>query len=553
MAADKDSSFRVRKRLYLLLYLAYLIGVGVFLFVSFLSERKELLESFDQRLLVAAKSLKHMLRPDFHDRAVAPDAISFAEELENRRRINAFAKESGFVYVYTLVAWKGKFYFSAPTVTEAEARQKESWFFYPYDDIPAAFVEAFERKQTRFVSYADQWGEFRSVAHPEVTELGRSYLACADLKIQDFNKLLWRRNLFNLGIGMVFLLMSVPFIFLYRRDNRSLIALNRDLNLRTLDLERMVLTRTLDLSQARRERVRAEREYRRLFDEAVVGIFRLAADGRLLLANPKLAELLGYASPAALLAETALDSSLFSGLPEHADSAGVGENRRFNYRETEFVKNSGDKIWVSISSRMERDGTGRVLYWEGFVMDITDRKRYEEDIRRMALEDFLTGLPNRKSFMEALSKKIKAQGRNPEVRFAVLMIDLDDFKAINDTWGHLFGDRYLAAVAKRMLAAVRPDDAVARLGGDEFAVLLADLACEEEAREVAERLIQEISRPIDIEGRMLQATASVGGVMGAGDPAEAADLLRDADSAMYQAKGEGKNRVFFLARKAAPS
>ncbi|MBN1141820.1 MAG: GGDEF domain-containing protein [Deltaproteobacteria bacterium] len=555
MAMNLKKGFPLfRKRFYFLLYLVYLTAVALFLLINYQLEKSQLLEAIDSRLLVAAKGVKHMLAEDFHDRALAPGSIAFSEEMINRKKINTFANEADFAYIYTLVPREGKFYFSAPTVTEEEARKRESWYFYPYLDIPSGFVEAFQEKLTRFVTYSDQWGHFRSVAVPEVTPLGRTYLVCADMKLKDFHQALWWRNLIHLAHGVAFLVLSVPFIVLYRRDNFYLKSLNRDLNQRGLELERMVLNRTLDLSQARKERVRAEREFRQFFNDAVVGIFRVDAHGRLLLANPKLAEMLGYQDQPELLADGAFDGSLFTSFQEEADIVPSGESQHYYYRETEFSRKSGGKIWISISSRKELDGDGKIFLWEGFAMDITERKRYENDIRRMALEDYLTGLPNRKSFMESLAKAIKMRQRNSHYGFGVLMIDLDDFKRINDTWGHLLGDRFLVEIAKRMLSVVRANDTVARLGGDEFAVLLSDLSDIKEVWEVAERLIQEVSCPIVLEGKDFFVTASVGMVEGTENREAATDFLRDADIAMYQAKASGKNRIcLFGAGVEAPS
>lgn len=532
-----------RRRLYIALYLFYLACVALFLFVSFQMEKRHLMESVDTQLLIVAQSLKHMLAEDFHDRAVEEDSISFAEEMVNRWKINRFAQETGFIYIYTLVEKDGKFYFSAPTVTDEEAEERKSWYFYPYDDVPPEFCEAIERQETRFVSYRDQWGYFRSVAHPEISPGGHVYLACADLKIDDFQRLLWQNSLFNFTTGFLFLLMSVPFVLLYRRDNRYLKVLNCELSRRGTELEGMVEERTLDLRQALQDRIRAEKEFRQLFNDAVVGIFRMDATGRLVLANPRLAKLLGYASPQELLTDTDFDESIFlcfgmGDLP----SKGLKSNG-LCYKEMEVRKKNGENLWVSLSSRKEMDSAGRLLYLEGFVTDVTERKRYEEEIQRMALEDHLTGLPNRKSFLDALHRSIKANHRNPRFSFAVLMIDLDDFKQVNDNWGHLFGDRVLIETSRRMKEAVRANDTLARLGGDEFAVLLEDIHDIEDVSDVASRIIKKVSHPLLIDDKVVRIGVSIGAVIKSEKHLDADAILQDADNAMYRAKNSGKNQM----------
>jgi diguanylate cyclase (GGDEF)-like protein/PAS domain S-box-containing protein len=176
--------------------------------------------------------------------------------------------------------------------------------------------------------------------------------------------------------------------------------------------------------------------------------------------------------------------------------------------------------------------------------DVTERMRLEEELTRQAFHDGLTGLANRALFRDRLDQALARSTRTREP-LAVLLLDLDGFKQVNDTLGHDAGDQLLGAVAERLAAAVRPSDTLARLGGDEFALLL-DPATEEEAEEVAQRLTQQISASFHVSGRELTVGASIGIVAHPGGHAESDDLIRHADIAMYAAKdaGRGHHQVF---------
>ncbi|MGY2083592.1 diguanylate cyclase domain-containing protein [Blastococcus sp. SYSU DS0539] len=197
---------------------------------------------------------------------------------------------------------------------------------------------------------------------------------------------------------------------------------------------------------------------------------------------------------------------------------------------------SGGSRWVEvrISGKVEDAG------FEGWVVnlrEVTDRKLFEEELRRQARTDPLTGLLNRAAFNERLAEATAAV--DPAAPPAVLFVDVDDFKGVNDTLGHAAGDELLLAVAARLSAAVRGDDVVARLGGDEFALLLTD-ADGARLRDVADRLLAALRDPVELDGRSLTVTASVGGALAdAGCTAE--ELLHRADTAMYAAKRAGKD------------
>lgn len=177
----------------------------------------------------------------------------------------------------------------------------------------------------------------------------------------------------------------------------------------------------------------------------------------------------------------------------------------------------------------------------GIIRDISERKQAEETIRQMAYQDSLTGLPNRKLFSDRLVIALAQAGRNQN-NVAVIMLDLDNFKDINDTLGHDAGDFLLKTAAERLNAVMRKSDTIARFGGDEFVLLLPEIKGIEDATRVAQKIVESFRKPFLINTRQLIVTASIGIAVYPYDGADEASLLKNADIAMYQAKQTGRNR-----------
>jgi diguanylate cyclase (GGDEF)-like protein len=194
---------------------------------------------------------------------------------------------------------------------------------------------------------------------------------------------------------------------------------------------------------------------------------------------------------------------------------------------------------------LSRIDTGQGLGLVGMVQDVTDRRRLEAELAHRAFHDPLTGLANRALFADRVAHALARAGRQPETA-AVLYVDLDDFKGVNDTLGHAAGDALLAVVAARLLNATRGCDTVARLGGDEFAVLLENVRDEADATTVAERVLAAVSTPAAVGGRLVGPRASVG-IARAAPGTSAEELLRDADTAMYDAKARGAGGLVHFA------
>ena len=218
------------------------------------------------------------------------------------------------------------------------------------------------------------------------------------------------------------------------------------------------------------------------------------------------------------------------------------------YLEQEFRMHTGtgETIWTLCRAVAARDISGGPTRLAGSLTDISDRKLTEARLVHEVLHDTLTGLPNRTLFLDRLGLALKQQRRDPKRTFAVLFLDLDGFKAINDSLGHASGDELLIEFGRRLSMFLRPGDSVARLGGDEFAILLTDVSDISEATRVAERIHELLSLKFVIGDKEVYANASVGIALSGPDYERPGDLLRDADMAMYRAKSSrsGSYTVF---------
>ncbi|MFV0422185.1 GGDEF domain-containing protein [Oleidesulfovibrio sp.] len=388
-------------RLFILPALLYIFFVCFFVYLAGKEAETEALSDLDSRLKVAAMALPQMLAEDFHDRAVAPDSIGIDEELLNRERFNRFAADSGMIYVYTLVQFRDGFYFSSPTVTMEEARERRSWFFYPYDNPPAAFVKALQTNTIQYASYTDEWGKFRSVAVPMASPSGRRFLACADIEFKEVRSEIQRRQGVAGLVSLSFLALGIPFLLACRK------AVN-------------------------------------LYTEYSVAM--------------------------------------------------VGRNM---------------------------------------------------ELKRLAERDGLTGLLNRVSFFREVDQQLLTLRQNGG-QGALLMLDIDDYKDINDRHGHIFGDEVLLGIAHLLRQVARDVDVTGRFGGEELLLFVPECDADK-ARSIAEQLRNQVENlPFIFQGRTIRCTVSVGVVHFSTPSDLVTGYAEVADNALRQAKRLGKNQVVVL-------
>ncbi len=210
--------------------------------------------------------------------------------------------------------------------------------------------------------------------------------------------------------------------------------------------------------------------------------------------------------------------------------------------ENRVQHRDGTFRWMLSRGLAVRDEEGRPYRMAGSMTDVTERKRAEQQLMHDALHDSLTGLPNRALLLDRLGNALARCRRRADYQFGALFLDLDRFKLINDSLGHMQGDELLVRVARRLEACIRLGDTVARLGGDEFAILLDDLDQPQDAIEVAHRVQAALRRPFDLDGHEIFTSASIGIALASEPYERAEDMLRDADTAMYRAKAEGLHR-----------
>ncbi len=283
----------------------------------------------------------------------------------------------------------------------------------------------------------------------------------------------------------------------------------------------------------------AEQKYRMIFENAVVGIFVSTLEGRPVNINRALARMHGYDSPEELLNEVSdAGTQLFVDPSRMAELHGaVVKGEVVRNAEVEIYCKDHSRKWLLVNLQAEQDEVGNILFINGTTEDITARKLAEERVQFLAYFDALTGLPNRALMNDRLGQALAIARRRNE-RVAVMFLDLDRFKFINDSLGHTVGDLLLKVVAERIKGCTREQDTVSRIGGDEFVILLADI---DDASVVASRILAALSGIVEVGGHSLSTSCSIGISMFPEHGDDGETLIKFADQAMYSAKESGRN------------
>jgi diguanylate cyclase (GGDEF)-like protein/PAS domain S-box-containing protein len=286
----------------------------------------------------------------------------------------------------------------------------------------------------------------------------------------------------------------------------------------------------------------AQEVFRHAFDEAGIGMTLINPSGQIIRSNEAMAQMLRLGDRDALAGVHVLDITHPDDRPEaEARGMAIASGASDGFRtETRLTRSDGETVWVALTVSAVKDETGAPSFAIGQLEDITERKAFSDRLRYEAAHDVMTGLLNRASFSERVAAKL-ADDNETGRQSAVLFVDLDHFKLINDSLGHAAGDELLVTVAQRLRHALRPGDLLARFGGDEFVLFCSNLSGTQAVSTIAKRLIATVAEPMMVGSEEVFTTASVGiAIAHEGDTAET--LLRHADAAMYQAKHDGRAR-----------
>jgi diguanylate cyclase (GGDEF)-like protein/PAS domain S-box-containing protein len=292
---------------------------------------------------------------------------------------------------------------------------------------------------------------------------------------------------------------------------------------------------------------RSEARFRATFNQAAIGISQTLLDGRFLQVNQALCNMLGYSEGELL---TMSHDEIF-----HPDEVTDSIELRAQFLagkglpaagEKRYLHKHGGEIWVAISTSLVRAADGAPEYFVNMVECITERKRLQGNLEHLARHDSLTQLPNRTLFYSRLQHALE-QARRRGWTTGVMFIDLDRFKTINDTLGHAVGDEVLQQVAVRLSECVRAEDTVGRLGGDEFAVILSELEHERSAGLVAQKILDALALPLQLERHEVFLTTSIGIATSGPGVSDADTMINNADAAMYDAKDLGRNNFQYYA------
>lgn len=290
----------------------------------------------------------------------------------------------------------------------------------------------------------------------------------------------------------------------------------------------------------------SEERFRNTMNVAPIGMAIMTLEGKYVEVNKSLCQIVGYS-------KSELEKMSFQEITYSEDLTSdlinvkklIEGKIRLHQTEKRYVRKDGKVIWVQLTASLLKDSkTDKPLFFITQIEDITERKQTEEMVRILAYHDTLTNLPNRRSLSDSLNHMLASAKRHQHV-LAVMFLDLDKFKHINDSLGHEAGDELLKAVAVRLSAALRLEDIIARISGDEFVIVLNEISHIQDAAIVANKIIDSMKKPFLIMGHEIETSISIGIAIFPKNGTEAKELIRNADSAMYVAKESGRNQYKF--------
>jgi diguanylate cyclase (GGDEF)-like protein/PAS domain S-box-containing protein len=292
----------------------------------------------------------------------------------------------------------------------------------------------------------------------------------------------------------------------------------------------------------------SEEKYRNILESIQEGYFEVDLNGNFTFCNNSMSRLTGHSKDELLgmnhrqFTNEETSKEVFQAFSEVYNTE--EPSKGFDWQ---IIKKNGIEGYIEASVTLQKDSSGKPIGFKGMIRDITERKRIEQQINYMATHDTLTGLPNRLMFSQLLNHAIRSAQRHGK-QLAVIFIDLDRFKAINDSLGHEAGDRLLKEMARRFKRSLRAVDVVGRLGGDEFIILTEEVDELSQIANVAHKILTTTIQPMSLQGEECRITASIGISIYPGDGTDEQTLIKNADIAMYSAKEEGKNNYQFYSK-----
>ena len=505
-------SFKLIKRRSFLLWLSvlvFLLGTVVYCGGTYLRLLILTNQAIDMRLQAAAGMVPQLLASDFHDRATRSNSISMKEELRNRVLINELVRLSNLRGAMTVVASGDNFFFSASSVGDAEASQRRSWYYYPYNDIPDALRSVYKEGGERFLEYTNEWGRFYSYCRRLESPGGVPYLVVVDLDAERRAELLrdaWYMPLLSVLWLLIVSAPGILLVFLMRRDlreaNISLMEANE-----TLEGQVTLQKDEIESVKDAIERERGElRWVRNLHRQSSAGLVVFNSDGQILDINEAGREILGLEPHGKIeqCVEDFIGTVGWATVQKQMESM-TGADMPF-VEETSYTRPDGSQRRISvrvgkISAVNESDED--LCY--AYLSDITELAVSRNELNYMLYHDEKSGLLNTRGFLETIRQHLKEHnGMAPGV--FVLTVNV---KRTNAAFGTRVGDEALHEVARRLMAAADIGEVLGRLGGVDFA-LASYRTSSKEADEIAQRLLAVLDEPFCIGEHKFSLPGNIG-------------------------------------------
>lgn len=512
----------------LLTFILYVLWVMVFAYFSFYLEKEKLYAFLDQQLVDAALTTPLLLPEELHHKGMMADDLTKQQDYKNTLKLSSYTDQTGIIYIYTLVLQNNKIFFTSSSATKQERESGEglSSYFDHYDDVDPGVYEIFNNRKKNFLEYTDQWGTFRSVFIPYYSKDGTFYLTAADLSINDIQKQLNQHIFRTLIIALLFLFFAYPiYLASIQRVNRI-----------AKQLKTKVQEQTSELT-LKGERLQL---FAQVFNDAHEGIMITDTQGTIIDVNPTFCEITAYSREEVIGQNSnILNSGKHS--PEFYLHIWQSLNEHDHWRGEIWNRKKGGEIYAELLTISAlKDESDKTIYYVGLFSDITQIKQQQKTLELMAHYDVLTQLPNRILFADRFSL-LSAHCKRSKTLLAICFLDIDNFKPVNDNYGHDAGDQLLIELAGRIKSTIRGEDTVSRQGGDEFILLLGELESFAQCEHMLKRILHALSQPYLIANHTHKISVSIGVTLYPLDDADLDTLVRHADQAMYQAKIAGKN------------